>query len=186
MCCSNTDGFGLDPRELDKRKSFAGHWWEFTGGISTNILDQIHLCTVNMEWTKADTHLDGTGMEHGVDIRAQAARMAREESLYGFAGLMKVAVVGGLVPTARLRAADERYDGLSQDAWQKGSRLRRQCSTGYGNTPATRRVEFSAQQNNGARKHRNSIKMLVLDARLVTLTQNSNGNLSVAPDVHVK
>ena len=76
-------------------------------------------------------------------------------------------------------------NGTVFPTWQKGSRLRRQCSTGYGNAPATRRVEFSAQQNNGARKQRNSIKMLVLDARLVTLTQKSNGNLSAAPDLHV-
>ena len=117
-------------------------------------------------------------------VHKQPAWLVRKD-LYGKAGLMKVAVVGGLVPAARLRAADERYDGLSQDAWQKGLRLRRQCSTGYGNAPATRRVEFSAQQNNGARKQRNSIKMLVLDARLVTLTQSSNGNLSATPDLHV-
>ena len=67
--------------EADKWKSPAGDWWEYTGGPFTHILDEIHLCTENMEWTKASTHLDDTGLEHGVDVCGfhKTTRLARED-----------------------------------------------------------------------------------------------------------
>ena len=143
------------PREPDKWKSLAG----FAGGTFTNILDEGHLCTVNMEWTKASTHLDGNGLEHGVDMcgyHKQHAWLARKD-LRGKAGLMKAAAAGGLWPAARLRAADERYDGLCPRCLAEGfeteeTMLNRvwQCP------PATQRAEFSVQKKNGARKRRSS------------------------------
>ena len=41
--------------------------------------------------------------------------------LHGKAGLMKAAAAGGLWPAARLRAADDRYDGLSQRCLAEGN-----------------------------------------------------------------
>ena len=95
---------GWTPREPDKWKSPAGDWWEFSGGTFTSILDEIHVCTVNM----------GNGLEHGVDMcgfHKQHAWLVRKD-LHGKAGLIKAAAAGGLWSAARLRAADERYDGL--------------------------------------------------------------------------
>ena len=61
---------GRTPREPDKWKSPAGDWWKFTVGTFTSILDEMHLCTADMEWTKAkaNTHWDGNGLDHGVDM----------------------------------------------------------------------------------------------------------------------
>ena len=105
---------GWIPHEPHKWKSLAAEWWEYTGGTFTNILDEIHQCTENTEWTEAGTHLDGTVLEHGVDLfgfHRQHAWLVRKD-LHGKAGLLKAAAAGGLWPTARLRAADERYDGF--------------------------------------------------------------------------
>ena len=60
---------GWTPCKPDKWKSVSGDWREFTGGFFTNILDEIHLCATNMEWGKASNHLDGSGLENGVDMR---------------------------------------------------------------------------------------------------------------------
>ena len=138
--------------------TLAGDWWVFSGGTFTNILDEIHTRTVNMEWTKASTHLDGNGLEQGVDTcgyHKQHAWLVRNE-MHGKTGLMKVAAAGGLGPAARLRAADERYDGLCQDAWQKVSRLKKQCYTEFGNAPVTQPAGFSVHRRNGARRRRSS------------------------------
>ena len=97
---------GWAPRELDKRKSLVGDWWEFTGGTFTNIQDEIHLCTVDMEWPKASTHLDGNGLEHGVDMcgfHKQHAWVVRKD-LHGKVGLMKAAAAGGLWPAAKFES----------------------------------------------------------------------------------
>ena len=103
-------------------ESLAGDWWVFSGGTFTNILDEIHTRTVNMEWTKASTHLDGNGLEQGVDpcgYHKQHAWLVRND-LHGEAGLMKAAAAGGLGPAARLRAADERDDCLCSRCLAEG------------------------------------------------------------------
>ena len=92
----DTDGPGWIPLEPDKWKSPAGDRWEFSGGAFTNILDEIHTRTVNMEWTKASTHLDGNGLEQGVDMcgfHKQHAWLVRND-LHGKAGLMKDLAAG--------------------------------------------------------------------------------------------
>ena len=113
------------PCEPDKWKSASGDWWELTGGTFTNILDEIHLCATNMEWVKASTHVDGSGLENGVDMRGfhkQHAWLATI-GLQGKSGLMKAAAAGGLWPAARLRAANGRYDGLCQRCLAEGSEV---------------------------------------------------------------
>ena len=114
---------GWTPCEPDKWKSASGDWWEFTGGTFTNILDEIHLCATNMEWVKASNHLDGSGLENGVDMRGfhkQHSWLVRN-GLHGKAVLMKAAAAGCLWPAARLRAADDRYDGLCQRCLAEGN-----------------------------------------------------------------
>ena len=98
------------PCEPDKWKSASGDWSEFTGGTFTNILDEIHLCDKNMEWGKASTHVDGSGVENGVDMRGPHKQHAWlvKNGLQGKAGLMKAAAASGLWPATRLRAADDR------------------------------------------------------------------------------
>ena len=114
------------------------------------------LYATNVEWEKASNHLDGSGLENGVDMRGfhkQHARLVRN-GLHGIAGLMKVAAAGGSCPAARLRAADDRYDGCARDAWQKAMRRRRPCCIEFGSAPATRRAASSVQRRSGARKRR--------------------------------
>ena len=114
---------GWTPCEPDKWKSSSGDWWEFTGGTFTNILEEIRLCATNMEWVKASNHLDGSGLENGVDMRGfhkQHAWLVRN-GLHGKAGLMTAAAADGLWPAARLRAADDRYDGLCQRCLAEGN-----------------------------------------------------------------
>ena len=113
---------GWTPLEPDKWESLAGDWWEFSGGTFANILDEIYTCIVNMEWTKASTHLDGNGLEQGVDMCGfykQHAWLIRND-LHGKAGLMNTAAAGVLWLAAQFRAADERYDGLCQRCLAEG------------------------------------------------------------------
>ena len=59
---------GWTPHDPDKWKSTTGDWWEYAGGTLTNILDEMHPCAKNTEWTKASAHLDGAGLEHRVGM----------------------------------------------------------------------------------------------------------------------
>ena len=96
-----------------------------TGGTLTNIQDEIHLCATNMKWRKASTHVDGSGLENGVDTRGFHKRRGWlvRNGLQGKAGLMKAAVAGGLWPAASLGAADDRHDGLCQRCLAEGSEV---------------------------------------------------------------
>ena len=115
------------------------------------------LYATNMEWEKASNHLDGSGLENGVDMRGfhkQHARLVRN-GLHGIAGLMKAAAAGGscgqqldseLQTTGTMACA--------RDAWQKAMRRRRPCCIEFGSAPATRRAASSVQRRSGARKRR--------------------------------
>ena len=98
---------GWTLHEPDQLKSLAGEWWEYTGGTSTNILDEIHRCTENMKWTEASTHCDGTELEHGVvmcGFHKQYDWLVRQY-LHGES-------CGGGWIVACCKISDERYDGL--------------------------------------------------------------------------
>ena len=106
------------PCEPEKFKSVAGDWWEFTGGTFTNILDEIHHCTtepahtrMEVVWSTERTHVAFANSTLGP---SGMGCMAKWDS-------WKAAAAGGLWPVARLKDADERYDGLCQGCLAEGS-----------------------------------------------------------------
>ena len=73
--------------------------WDCTGGTFTKIPDEVHLCKESMELTKAGTHFDSTGLEHGMDMcgfHRQDAWFVRKDLHGNKKRLMKAAKTGGL------------------------------------------------------------------------------------------
>ena len=119
-CRRNADRLGLDPHEPDTWKSSAGNVWANTGGTFTNILDELHRCRKNIEWTKASTHLDSAGLEHGWSCERLAWQIRTHESCGGWWHAARSKIV---------RAGAERYDGLCPRRLAEGMQTEGECDS---------------------------------------------------------
>ena len=160
------------PCEPDKWESSPTYWMRYTCAPQTR------------NFGKASTHVDGSGLVNGVDVRGfhkQHAWLVRN-GLQGKVGLMNAAAAGGLWPAATLRA-DDRHDGLRQRCLA-AVRWRRPCCTAFGSALATRRAAFSAQRRSGARK-RKSRKMSLLASGCVASSPRPGRKRTCGPNTRL-